>query len=108
METKIVRLNSGEEILCNWTGPETISPNECHILKKPLLIIPTGDGQIGLMSWMPYSKPKDEEIVIKDSFVAFIVDPAPELINEYNNATSNIVVPNKTVSASPDLKIVGS
>jgi hypothetical protein len=103
---KIVRLNSGEEVLCGWDGAE--SPHEEHILKKPLLIIPTGEGQIGLMSWMPYSNMKDDSVSVKDSFVAFVVDPAEELKAEYKNATSNIIVPDKTVSSAPNLKIVGS
>jgi hypothetical protein len=106
MEIKIVRLNSGEEVLCDWTSPETSGPNECHVLKKPLLIIPTGDGQIGLMSWIPYSNMKDDEVHIKESFVAFIVDPAKELKAEYEKATSKIITPSGL--SVPNLKIVGS
>jgi hypothetical protein len=107
MNIKIVRLNSGEEVLCDWTPPESTSPNECHILKKPLLIIPTGDGQIGLMSWMPYSAMKDDEVYVKASFVAFEVDAAKELKAEYKRATSKIITPGNDIT-SPNLKIVGS
>ena len=104
-EIKIVRLNSGEEVLCEWTGPEETSGT--HRLKNPLLIIPTGDGQIGLMSWMPYSNMKDDEIIINDSFVAFTVNSAKELESEYKKATSKIITPDSGL-AVPNLKFTGS
>ena len=93
MNIKLVRLNSGEEILCNL-----VKDDENFLLKKPLILIPTGDaGQIGFMSWMPYAK-TDDGVKIPDSFVAFIVEPDDQLVGEYTSHTSNVIVPNSAIS----------
>ena len=67
-EIKIVRLNSGEEILCKHTLKDGM-----HTLEKPLVIIPTGEGKIGFMGWMPYADIEKTGVNISDSFVAFVV-----------------------------------
>ncbi len=100
MNIQLVRLNSGEEILCNL-----VKDDGDYLLKKPLILIPTGDGQIGFMSWMPYAK-TDDGVLVPDEFVAFTVEPDEQLISEYTSHTSNIVVPNSALStAGPSLKL---
>ena len=90
MNIQIVRLNSGEEVLADVEEKEN-----SVLIKKPALILPTGQGSIGLMPWMPYSDTEDG-IEIKTSFVAFIVKPHDELMNEYSTAFgSGLVVPPK-------------
>ena len=96
MSIKIVRLNSGEEILCDHSFSDDV-----HTLKKPLIIIPSGGGGIGFMSWMPYADTKDG-VNIPNNFVAFFVDPDDQLKGEYASYTSDIVVPQSNV----DKKIV--
>jgi hypothetical protein len=87
MNAKIVRLNSGEEILCNLTTTDTH-----HTLKDALIIIPQPDGQIGFMSWMAYADIKDG-VVITNDFVAFVVEPDEQLKKEFKSHTSGIIVP---------------
>jgi len=100
MNIQLVRLNSGEEILCNL-----VKDDKGHLLKKPLVLIPTGDGQIGFMSWMPYAK-TDDGVLVPDDFVAFIVQPDEQLVDEYTQHTSNIIVPDSTLSTvGPSLKL---
>ena len=88
MNAKIVRLNSGEEILCDHTLTDGV-----HNLKKPLIIIPSGGGNIGFMGWMPYADIEKSGVDVPDSFVAFVVDPDEQLKGEYNSYTSGIVAP---------------
>ena len=59
MNIQIVRLNSGEEILCDLVADDT---NDVVTLKSPLIIIPQGQGQIGFMGWMPYADYKELEL----------------------------------------------
>lgn len=100
MNTKIVRLNSGEEILCDLEMDGTD-----YLLKKPLIIIPTNDGQIGFVSWLPYADTR-EGVKIPESFVAFTIDPDGQLDSEYKNHTSSIIVPEKKMAvAGPSLKL---
>ncbi len=95
MNIQLVRLNSGEEILCNL---EKVDGD--FLLKKPLILIPTGDaGQIGFMSWMPYAK-TDDGVKISDDFVAFIVDPDDQLTAEYTSHTSSVIVPDSPAIAT--------
>jgi len=89
-EIKIVRLNSGEEILCKHTLKDGM-----HTLEKPLVIIPTGEGKIGFMGWMPYADIEKTGVNISDSFVAFVVDPDKELKQDYVGFTTGVVAPVK-------------
>jgi hypothetical protein len=100
MNIQIVRLNSGEEILADVEVKD-----DSVIVKKPSLILPTGQGSIGLMPWMPYTDVPDG-IEIKNSFVAFTVKPHDELINEYNTAFGNgLVIPPKQSISGPALTL---
>tara|TARA_Y100000310_G_C20691935_1_gene822858 strand:+ start:1964 stop:2323 length:360 start_codon:yes stop_codon:yes gene_type:complete len=88
---KIVRLNSGEEILCTHTLTDGI-----HNLKKPLIIIPSGGGNIGFMGWMPYADIEKTGVNIPDSFVAFVIDPDKQLKGEYESYISGIITTKKS------------
>ena len=109
MNIQIVRLNSGEEVIADVVrnGEDGSVPRNRRTvtLKKPALILPTGQGSIGLMPWMPYVDISDG-ITIKESFIPFMVKPHDELINEYNTAFGNgLVVPPKQSISGPALTL---
>jgi|TARA_B100000941_G_scaffold290912_1_gene275876 hypothetical protein len=95
LDIKIVRLNSGEELIGevkddganNW-----VIKNVCQIAAS--YADPTqATARIGLAPFMPYSKVKDGFTVSK-TFVAFLVEPVNELLNEYNKVFgSGLVLP---------------
>ena len=87
MNVKIVRLNSGEEILCNLTTTDTH-----HTLDDALIIIPQPDGQIGFMTWMAYADTSGG-VLITNSFIAFVVEPDEQLKKEFVSHTSGIIIP---------------
>ena len=58
MNHRIVRLSSGEEILC-----DLLVTGDSYLLKEPAIIIPAGDGNIGLAHWLPYA---DNKVVNTD------------------------------------------
>lgn len=91
MNHKIVRLSSGEEILC-----DLIVNGDSYILKEPAVIIPAGDGNIGLAHWLPYAE--NEYVTVSKKFVVFVVDPVPQLDSNYNAMMSKIVLPDKQVT----------
>jgi hypothetical protein len=98
MNIKIVRLNSGEEILC-----DLVKNDDTYTLKSPLIIIPQGQGQIGFMGWIPYADTKDG-VEVSKSFVAFTIEPDTQLKNDYSSHISGIVVPqqfSKPIQAGP-------
>ena len=77
---KIVRLQSGEEIICKCTID---SKKGIVTLKKAAIIIPVGQGKIALAPFMQYADISDG-LEIKDQHIMFIVDPIDEFANEYN------------------------
>jgi|TARA_R110001583_G_scaffold190593_1_gene354972 hypothetical protein len=89
MTTKIVRLVSGEEIVCGCELKDGF-----YELKKPAILIPTGGQQLGLMPWLAYAELKDNKVKIPEKFIVFITEPKTDLMNEYNDAFgSGLFVP---------------
>ena len=57
-------------------------------------LIPVGEGKIGFMPFMAYTKAKDG-ITIPERFVLFTVEPKDELLAQIKSMDSGIVVPPK-------------
>jgi len=95
-EVKIVRLTTGEELLCK-IDPKTIKPGVKTmgpvVVDTPVLILPTADGKLTFMPYMPYADIK--KLTIKERSVMFIVNPTEELAAQYRNMIGDVVVPPK-------------
>lgn len=91
-ETKIVRLNSGEEIVAKVTHS-----GDSIRVEDPLILVPTSQRAIALAPWLPYTTVKDEGIEIPVDRVMFIANPHPEMEKEYTSAITGLVVPDKEV-----------
>lgn len=90
-EVKIVRMNSGEEVLCTIKSMD----DQSVTIEDPTIIIPTQDRNIGLAPWMPYAE--SSTIVIKQSFIAFIISPVEQLAEQYRNIHSKIITPSQNL-----------
>ena len=85
---KLVRLTSGEEIVCQVKESEdaiTISDAFSLIAPEP--------GKIGFIPFMAYSKNK--EFTISKQFVILVVDPVDEMVDQVRTMTTGIVTPNQ-------------
>ena len=93
MEKKmlLVRLSSGEEIIGEVTETENLIT-----IKDGYTLIPAGEGRIGMMPFMAYTKAKDG-ITIDKSFVVFTVEPADDLQEQVKSMGSSIVTPKKDI-----------
>ena len=90
MNVKVFRLNSGEEVLARFEEKDG-----SVTLKDPAILVPVGQGQIGLMPWMMYTKAA-KGITIPQSFIAFTVEPLEELKSQYDaSLNKGIVAPSK-------------
>ena len=49
---KLVRLTSGEELIANVDMKDSNKP----VLHNAIIMIPVGEGKIGFMPWLPYTK----------------------------------------------------
>jgi len=105
-DVRIVRLMSGEELICDYTSGE-----DTHTLGHPCLIVPTGQNNIGLAPWMPYAS-YDDKITLTDKVVAFVVDAHEELVKEFKRIHSDapqLFVPNKElVDGSAVAGVIGA
>tara|TARA_Y100000385_G_scaffold276310_1_gene321888 strand:+ start:431 stop:838 length:408 start_codon:yes stop_codon:yes gene_type:complete len=92
MSTRIVRLVSGEEIICDYSCEDGTAS-----FKNAAVLVPTGNGQLALMPWMMYAELEGNTISFSDEHVMFDVPPRKELMNEYNKTIgSGLVVPEAT------------
>ena len=87
----LVRLSSGEEIIGEVTETENLIT-----IKNGYTLIPAGEGRIGMMPFMAYTKAKDG-ITIDKSFVVFTVEPADDLQEQVKSMGSSIVTPKKDI-----------
>jgi len=87
---QLLRLTSGEELLSDvdLNGIDT----ETVILKDTLCLIPAGEGKIGFMPFMPYTKAKDG-LELDMKHIMFMVEPNDMLLEQHRNATSELAVP---------------
>ena len=86
---RLIRLTSGEEILVKILKENDISTT----VENPILLIPNKDA-IGFMPYMSYCD-IDNGLGIRNEDIMFNLKPTEELINNYNNMTSNVVTPLK-------------
>ena len=93
MEIKIVRLKTGEEILCEYSVSE--HRKMVHI-KNGLMIVPT-ETAIGFVPFMVYAELLDNTFTVKSSHVLWVVDPVAELIEKHQDTFSTIVTPESKI-----------
>jgi hypothetical protein len=95
MSVKIVRLVSGEELICSF---EEMEGNMAK-LSKVAVLIPTGAGKIALAPWVPYAVEK-AVFELSQRHIVFTIEPHNELLNEYNSVFgSGLFVPPSAASA---------
>jgi len=93
MDVKVIRLISGEEVICfakevegGWS------------IEKPGMLIPTEKG-VGIMGMMPYTTIEDEVTYIKEAMVGFVTNPISGLEEQYRsiNEKTTIIAPEKKI-----------
>ena len=90
MTVKIVRLNTGEELLCDVKE----SHDGYYHLTDVAIIIPTQENTLALMPFMPYSVIKQVGIKVSKENVMFTVEPHADLMNRHKEIYSKLVLPN--------------
>jgi|TARA_B110000858_G_C17347332_1_gene269374 hypothetical protein len=85
---KVVRLTTGDEVICNVVETE----NSIKI-SDAFSMVATEPGKIGFIPFMAYAK--DEEFVISKEFVVMVCDPVDELVDQIRSMTSGIITPPK-------------
>lgn len=92
-EVKIVRLKTGEEILCEYRVSE--HRKMTHI-KNGLMIVPT-EQSIGFIPFMVYADLPDNTFSVKSSHVLWVVDPVSDLVDRHQETFNTIVAPESKI-----------
>jgi hypothetical protein len=86
MIVKVVKLISGEDVLCECTpcGPN----NERVVIENPLLLVMghKQDGTLGI-NILPFAPYVQGNITIEMDKVVYIATPKDDLVNQYKQAT---------------------
>jgi len=83
---KLIRLSSGEEVI-----GKVVENEDSITITDGYSLIPAGEGKIGFMPFMAYTKAKDG-ITIDNRFVLFIVDPVDQIVDQVREMDSGIQV----------------
>lgn len=102
----IVRLSTGEEIVCGLTTIDNVGQISYKITDAAILMPNPNDGRLMFGRWLPYAK-AEGGIVIAASFVMFITEPTEDLKQHYlTTIVNNLAVPaKKIVTPSMDNKL---
>lgn len=95
---RIVKLKTGEELIAT-----VIHDGSSHILlKKPCILVPTAQNQIGIAPWAFMCKEAQEGgVSIARTEVLYEGTPLDDLWNQYNSIFgSKLVVPDRNLTPS--------
>ena len=85
-DVQIVRLSTGEEVVA-----KVVYDKGFYTLTDGILLVPAGEGKIGMVPFVPYAERKP--ISIAENHVMFEAEPMDELKRQVIEATSGIVMP---------------
>jgi len=94
-DINIVRLSTGEEVVA-----KVVYDKGFYTLSDAILLVPAGEGKIGMVPFVPYAK--RQPVQIGEQHVMFVIEPADELKKQVIEATSGIALP----ESSGGLKLV--
>ena len=99
-EIMIVRMRSGEDVIS-----QVVDNGDSYTLTKPAMLVPAGEGRLGLLPWLMYGEVENGITVPKDA-TFFSFKPIKGLIEEYHAGfVSKLVTPSKKI-ATPQMKLV--
>jgi len=96
-ETKIMRLTTGEELICTVTTDSTSSRGNVYKLTDIAILIPTESNQLGLAPFVPYSTASTKGVEIAEKDVMFVTEPIEDLKKQYQNMFSKIMTPDQQI-----------
>jgi hypothetical protein len=85
-DIQIVRLSTGEEVVA-----KVVYDKGFYTLTDGILLVPAGEGKIGMVPFVPYAK--RVPIAIGEQHVMFVTEPADELKKQVIEATTGIMMP---------------
>jgi hypothetical protein len=91
MNVKLIRMSSGEDIICDLIEESDSEISICD----PIVAVPAGNGQIGFAPWSPLIDKNVKKLNINKKFVVYITETTDRMVQEYTSMFSNIITPSK-------------
>lgn len=86
---KLIRLVTGEEIIAKIS--DDVFEQKSITIEEAILLIPAGEGKIGMVPFMPYSD--GSPITISMDHVMFVTQPNEDLYRQVLKITTGIETP---------------
>ena len=103
METLILRVRTGEDVLCRATKNDA-----GYSIQDAMALVPTPDGRLAFVGWMPYVDSKDG-IQLPHDFVLLALKPEASIETQYMGFKTGLVSPpQKNVITPQGLNLVGA
>ena len=99
-EIKIMRLITGEEIICDVSTESSSRYGVVYNIKDVAILIPTEANQLGLAPFVPYSTASVDGITLAEKDVMFVTKPVDDLRKQYQNMFSKLMTPNQGIVTS--------
>jgi len=96
-EIKIMRLATGEELICDASSQTTSSRGIVYTIKDIAILIPTESNSLGLAPFVPYSTASTEGVEIAEKDVMFVTEPISDLKKQYQNMFSKVMTPDQKI-----------
>lgn len=95
-DVKLIRMTSGEDVIATL-----ISEDENSVtIKDAIVAIPAGKGELGFAPWSPLLSKEVSELNISKKFVIYMAQPITQLIDQYRQMFSPIIVPGTEIQTS--------
>ena len=105
MNIKLVRLTTGEEVVCDLEIDES-NDGTFYNITNPVILIPDRGKNLMLLPWLPYAKLEDDTVRVNEKSIMFVVDAHEELAKEYKAQVTGvepIIAPSKQVVTPGDI-----
>lgn len=88
MNVKVLRMNTGEEVIYS-----EISEDENSIeVEHPLVAIPNAQGQVGFAPWSTLAK-DENTIKVSKEYIVYVIEARDEIVENYKKIFSPIATP---------------
>lgn len=93
MTIKLIRMSSGEDVIA--TILEEVE--DAIRISNAIVIIPTGNNQLGFAPWSPVISSAVEYIEVFKQFIVYVSEPNEKIIENYNSLFNKVILPDKKI-----------
>ena len=93
MSINLIKMQSGEDVVAEIVNNDE---RDVIVIRNPIVMVPQGQGQVGFAPWSPFLSDDVKELSIRRSYTVYISEPKEEVVKNYNEIFSPIVLPNGT------------